>query len=61
MASLMDAARTKGLKIMEGEVLTSNHSMLKLVATLGFTMPPARQTLPSRRSPKCCNKQSNRY
>jgi len=38
MGSLMDAARAKGLKTMEGEVLTSNHNMLRLVATLGFTI-----------------------
>lgn len=38
MASLMDAARDKGLKTMEVEVLASNHDMLKLVATLGFTV-----------------------
>lgn len=37
MGCLMDAARAKGLKTMEGEVLASNHNMLKLVATLGFT------------------------
>ncbi|MCE5182244.1 MAG: bifunctional acetate--CoA ligase family protein/GNAT family N-acetyltransferase [Betaproteobacteria bacterium] len=36
MAGLIDAARDKGLKIMEGEVLASNHNMLKLVGTLGF-------------------------
>jgi acetyltransferase len=38
MGSLIDAARSKGLKAMEGEVLASNYSMLKLVATLGFTV-----------------------
>lgn len=38
MGSLMDAARAKGLKTMEGEVLASNHDMLKLVATLGFAV-----------------------
>jgi acetyltransferase len=38
MGSLFDAARSKGLKTMEGEVLASNHSMLKLVETLGFTV-----------------------
>jgi acetyltransferase len=37
MGSLMDAARNRGLKIMEGEVLASNHNMLKLVGTLGFS------------------------
>jgi acetyltransferase len=38
MGSLMDAARTRGLKTMEGEVLASNHNMLKLVTTLGFAV-----------------------
>jgi acetyltransferase len=38
MGSLIDAARSKGLRTMEGEVLANNHEMLKLVATLGFTV-----------------------
>ncbi len=38
MAALMDAARDKGLKTMEGEVLGTNHDMLRLVTTLGFTI-----------------------
>ncbi len=38
MAGLIDAARDKGLKTMEGEVLADNRNMLKLVATLGFTV-----------------------
>ncbi|MDO9064384.1 MAG: GNAT family N-acetyltransferase, partial [Sulfuricella sp.] len=38
MGSLIDAARDKGLKTMEGEVLAKNTSMLKLVATLGFNI-----------------------
>jgi acetyltransferase len=38
MGSLMETARNKGLKTMEGEVLASNHNMLKLVATLGFSI-----------------------
>ena len=37
MSSLMDAARSKGLKIMEGEVLSNNRNMLKLMTRLGFT------------------------
>jgi len=36
MGSLMGAARSKGLKTMEGQVLASNHNMLKLITTLGF-------------------------
>ena len=38
MMSLMDAARSKGLKIMEGEVLSHNHNMLKLMTRLGFSI-----------------------
>jgi acetyltransferase len=38
MGSLIDAARNKGLKTMEGEVLANNHTMLALVQTLGFTI-----------------------
>jgi acetyltransferase len=38
MTSLMDAARSKGLSIIEGEVLKSNASMLKLMKRLGFTI-----------------------
>jgi len=37
MAALMEAARHKGLKIMEGEVLSNNRNMLNLIARLGFT------------------------
>ncbi|MDD4962765.1 MAG: bifunctional acetate--CoA ligase family protein/GNAT family N-acetyltransferase [Gallionella sp.] len=37
MISLMDAARSKGLKVIEGEVLTNNHNMLKLTHRLGFS------------------------
>lgn len=43
MGSLIDAARRKGLKIMEGEVLVSNHAMLTLVATLGFAIATSRE------------------
>ncbi|MES2012536.1 MAG: bifunctional acetate--CoA ligase family protein/GNAT family N-acetyltransferase [Pseudomonadota bacterium] len=35
---LMDAARVAGLKTMEGEVLKSNASMLKLMTRLGFSI-----------------------
>jgi len=45
MGSLIDAARSKGLKTMEGEVLASNHDMLKLVATLGFTVAASQEDL----------------
>ncbi|MEI6413764.1 MAG: GNAT family N-acetyltransferase, partial [Pseudomonadota bacterium] len=36
MVGLIDAARGKGLKVMEGEVLGTNHNMLKLATRLGF-------------------------
>jgi acetyltransferase len=36
MTSIMDAARSRGLKTIEGDVLSNNHSMLKLMAKLGF-------------------------
>jgi len=38
MAALMEAARHKGLKLMEGEVLANNRNMLKLVTRLGFSV-----------------------
>jgi acetyltransferase len=37
MAALMEAARAKGLKNMEGEVLAGNRNMLNLAARLGFS------------------------
>ncbi len=36
MASLLDAARARGLQTMEGFVLSTNHKMLKLMESLGF-------------------------
>lgn len=36
MNCLFDVARIKGLKVMEGEVLVNNRSMLELVRRLGF-------------------------
>jgi acetyltransferase len=38
MDALMDIARDKGLKRMEGDVLASNRNMLGLVTSLGFTV-----------------------
>jgi acetyltransferase len=37
MVSLMEAARAKGLVTIEGEVLSNNHNMIKLMTRLGFT------------------------
>ncbi|MGZ0018321.1 bifunctional acetate--CoA ligase family protein/GNAT family N-acetyltransferase [Nitrosomonas sp. wSCUT-2] len=36
MNCLFDAARAKGIGVMEGEVLEANHAMLELVRRLGF-------------------------
>lgn len=38
MLSLMEAARNKGLRVIEGEVLNMNHNMLKLMTRLGFSI-----------------------
>ncbi|HEY0665627.1 MAG TPA: GNAT family N-acetyltransferase, partial [Gallionella sp.] len=38
MVALMEAARDMGLSVIEGEVLSSNHKMLKLMTRLGFTI-----------------------
>jgi acetyltransferase len=38
MTALMEDARSKGLKTIEGEVLNNNASMLKLMKRLGFTI-----------------------
>ncbi len=53
MAALMDAARSKGLKVMEGEVLKNNRNMLKLVTRLGFSI----ETSPEDDSIKCVRKE----
>jgi acetyltransferase len=38
MLVLIDAARSRGLKFMEGDFLSNNERMLKFVAGLGFTL-----------------------
>jgi acetyltransferase len=38
LTMLMDAARAKGFKLMEGEVLAENGAMLSLVKRLGFSV-----------------------
>jgi acetyltransferase len=40
MTVLMDAARARGLKTMNGEILTKNRNMLRLVEKLGFIVHP---------------------
>jgi acetyltransferase len=37
MTALMDTARSRGLKVIQGEVLSNNHNMLKLMSKLGFS------------------------
>jgi len=43
MNALMDAARTQGLTLIEGTVLSDNHAMLDLMTRLGFTIKPSYQ------------------
>lgn len=43
MTMLMSAARAKGLAAMEGDVLTDNRTMLRLVTSLGFTVEASRE------------------
>ncbi|HEY6094144.1 MAG TPA: bifunctional acetate--CoA ligase family protein/GNAT family N-acetyltransferase [Gallionellaceae bacterium] len=38
MTALMDAARSKGLKVIQGEVLANNDRMLRLMDRLGFSV-----------------------
>jgi acetyltransferase len=38
MNVLFDAARSKGLRVMEGEVLKNNENMLKLMTRLEFSI-----------------------
>lgn len=42
MGVLMDAARAKGLQVMEGEVLNNNTGMLHLMKRLGFSIEASR-------------------
>ena len=38
MSALIDAARRRGIKIMDGEILANNHNMLTLAGNLGFSI-----------------------
>ncbi len=38
MEALMEAARNRGIRVIEGEVLADNHSMLSLMRRLGFAV-----------------------
>ncbi len=40
MDVLMDVARSKGMRVMDGEVLKNNRRMLKLAESLGFKVEP---------------------
>jgi len=40
MKTLIDTARSRGLKVMEGFVLAENQSMLRLAKRLGFSIAP---------------------
>ena len=43
MTALLEAARSKGLRTMEGEVLKNNSSMLHLMSRLGFSAEVSRE------------------
>jgi len=55
MNCLMRAARARGLKIIQGEVLTNNTNMLKLMKVLGFTVESFEDDLTSKRVFKVLN------
>jgi len=38
MSALIDAARQRGIKIMDGEILANNINMLTLAGNLGFSL-----------------------
>ncbi len=41
MEALMEAARSQGIRVIEGEVLSDNHRMLSLVKGLGYSVRPS--------------------
>ena len=43
MQRLIDVARDRGLKTMEGEVMANNREMLKLADKLGFRAKPSEE------------------
>ncbi|QOJ23147.1 MAG: bifunctional acetate--CoA ligase family protein/GNAT family N-acetyltransferase [Gammaproteobacteria bacterium] len=49
MNCLFDAARAKGIKVMEGEVLAANGSMLELVRRLGFAVSASQEDVAVKR------------
>ena len=49
MNCLFDAARAKGIKVMEGEVLAANRSMLELVRRLGFAVSASQEDVAVKR------------
>jgi acetyltransferase len=52
MGQLMEAARHRSLEVMEGDILASNHEMLALAVTLGFTVVPSQDDPGIRRANK---------
>ncbi len=38
ISALIDAARQRGIKIMDGEILANNRNMLALAGNLGFSL-----------------------
>ncbi|CAK0739821.1 acetyltransferase [Gammaproteobacteria bacterium] len=55
MSCLIEAARKRGLKIMQGEILTHNTNMLKLAETIGFTIEPSEDDLTTKKAIKMLN------
>jgi len=43
MQHLMDVARDRGLRVMQGEVMANNREMLKLAEKLGFKAKPSEE------------------
>ena len=41
MEAMMEAARSQGIHVIEGEVLADNQRMLSLMKGLGFSVRPA--------------------
>ncbi|CAK0758136.1 acetyltransferase [Gammaproteobacteria bacterium] len=55
MVCLMGAARARGLKVMQGDILTNNSNMLKLMEVLGFTIESSDDDLTMKRAIKVLN------
>ncbi|CAK0772109.1 acetyltransferase [Gammaproteobacteria bacterium] len=55
MGCLMGAARARGLKIMQGDILSNNTNMLKLVEIMGFTIESCEDELTMKKAMKILN------